>query len=169
MATKKKSTNFISYELNKLNMYIDQLHDYLDKNPPNLMVDRVEYVDLPRGGQSMKVIATKEDQLKAFTSILEKLPKMLEEVNRLRKSVDEEKTETSVRGNLSVPGFMQVDDEDDRRALPGSTTANNSHYKEEVFDEDEPAEEKTAEEDVTDHKIERNLNNNDDDVDWDQD
>lgn len=110
MAAKK--TNFISYELKQLEEYYDQLNTYLKKNPPDLAVDRVEYIDTPRGGQTIKVIASREAQVKLFTETLEKLPKILTDINLLRKSVDglEEK---NVRGGQDIPGFMKDDDDED--------------------------------------------------------
>lgn len=108
----RKKTNYIAYELKKLDKYIKELHAYLDANPPHLMVDRVEHATSTRGNPIIKLIASKEDQLKTFTATLEKLPKILEDVNRLRKAVDGEE-EKDVRGGHNLPGFMQVVDEDD--------------------------------------------------------
>lgn len=112
MAAKKKS-NFISYELKRLEVYLSQLQGYMDKNPPDLMVDRLEEIVLPRGGVSIKVIASIEDQIKMFLLTLEKLPKVLEDINRLRKEVDDDKKEVVVRGGQEMPGFMDDDDEEE--------------------------------------------------------
>jgi hypothetical protein len=110
MAAKKKS-NYISYELKKLDLYMGQLQDFLDKNPPNLAVDRIERIVTARG-EAIKVIASIEDQVKMFLLALEKLPKVLEDLNRLRKEVENGKQEIEMRGDQSRPGFMD-DDEDD--------------------------------------------------------
>jgi hypothetical protein len=131
MAPKKK-TNFISYELERLDKYLRQLTGYLDSNPPDSVVDRIEVVETARGGSVIKVIATKEDQIKLFTATMEKLPKILADVNALRKEVDGAKKDVDIRGNQEQPGFMaegnddeEEDDEDDKpigtKLLPLST------------------------------------------------
>ena len=108
-----KKTNFISYELKKLDSYIKQLQAYLDDNPPDLMVDRIELLTSTRGNTIIKVIASKEDQIKMFLTALEKLPKLLEDINRLRKTVSGEE-EKNIRGNQSIPGFMQIPKNEDK-------------------------------------------------------
>jgi hypothetical protein len=108
----KKKTNYISYELTKLETYLEQLQAFLDKNPPDLAVDRTEIYATARGGEGIKVIASIEDQVKMFLLALEKLPRVLEDINRLRKEVDGGKEEIELRGGADRPGFMD-DDEDD--------------------------------------------------------
>jgi len=106
----KKKTNFISYEIDKLNQYLSQLQGYLDSNPPDRMTDRVEILSSTRGNPIMKVIASKEDQLKAFLLTLEKLPKILLELNELRKTVEGAETKASARGGVERPDFMDYED-----------------------------------------------------------
>jgi hypothetical protein len=106
----KKKTNYISYELKKLENYLTQLNNTLDNNPPDQAVDRIELIQTARGGQMIKVIATKEQQLKAFLDILKELPKLLSEINTLRKEVDGRTKEVEVRGDQDRPGFMDNDD-----------------------------------------------------------
>jgi hypothetical protein len=106
----KKKTNYISYELKKLENYLTQLNNTLDNNPPDQAVDRIELIQTARGGQMIKVIATKEQQLKAFLDILKELPKLLSEINTLRKEVDGHTKEVEVRGDQDRPGFMDNDD-----------------------------------------------------------
>jgi hypothetical protein len=100
----KKKTNYVSYEIGRLDKYIKQLTSFLDKNPPDKAEDRIEVVDGPRG-PIIKVIAKKEDQIKLFMDMLTKLPSVLEDVNRLRKSVDGEDVK-DIRGGYKTPGFM---------------------------------------------------------------
>lgn len=111
MASAKK-TNFISYELKALEEYFKQLNRFLKKNPPDLAEDRVEHMTSPKGMPMIKVIASREVQIKLFTETLEKLPKILTDLNLLRKAVDGQEV-VSVRGDMDVPGFMDEDDEDD--------------------------------------------------------
>ena len=51
----------------------------------------------------IKVIATKEQQLKAFLDILKELPKLLSEINTLRKEVDGVTIKDEVRGDQERP------------------------------------------------------------------
>lgn len=106
----KKKTNYISYELAKLENYLKQLQNTLDNSPPDRAVDRIELLETARGGQMIKVIATKEQQLKAFLDILKELPKLLSEINTLRKEVDGVTIKDEVRGDQERPGFMDNDD-----------------------------------------------------------
>lgn len=109
----KKKTNYISYELEKLDLYIGQLQAFLDKNPPNLATDRVEHIQTLRGGTTIKVIASIEQQVNCFMDKLEKLPRLLEDVNRLRKEVDQNKKEVELRGGADRPGFMDDEEEEE--------------------------------------------------------
>lgn len=111
MASKAK-TNFISYELKQLEEYYEQLNNYLKNNPPDLAEDRVEHMVSPKGTPMIKVIASREVQIKLFTETLEKLPKILNDLNTLRKTVAGE-PEKNVRGGADIPGFMDADDDDD--------------------------------------------------------
>ena len=100
----KKKTNFISYELKKLDKYVKELMNYLDNNPSDQIEDRIELLETTRG-QSIKVIASKEQQLNCYFDKLEKLPRLLEDINKLRMAVEGEE-ENEVRGGTNVPGFM---------------------------------------------------------------
>ena len=123
----KKKTNYISYELKKLESYLSQLNSFLDENPPDKAEDRVKYLETARGGEMIKVIASKEPQIKAFMDILKELPKLLSEMNTLRKEVDGVTIKDEVRGDQERPGFMdnniEEDEEDEKppivnRGLP---------------------------------------------------
>ena len=109
---KVSKTNFISYEIKQLEEYFKQLNRFLKKNPPDLAEDRVEHLSSPKGIPIIKVIASREAQIKLFTETLEKLPKILNDLNTLRKSVDGQE-QVNVRGDSGIPGFMDSDDADD--------------------------------------------------------
>lgn len=127
----KKKTNYISYEIERLNKYIKQLTTFLDKNPPDKAEDRLEVIDGPRG-PVVKIISKKEEQIKLFMEMLQKLPPVLEDLNRLRKGAEGEE-EIDVRGGHGLPGFM-------------TSSENKEEYRnnekvdisEEGFDDDEP-------------------------------
>lgn len=131
----KKKTNYISYELKKLDTYVGQLLDFLDKNPPNLAVDRLERIVTARG-ESIKVIASIEQQVKTFNDIMEKLPKLLEDLNRLRKEVDTDKKEIEVRGGQDRPGFMEDDDDIEEQDEKPKRKSNKSNISSNAFDDD---------------------------------
>lgn len=154
----KKKTNYISYELKKLDLYISQMNDFLDKNPPNLATDRIERIVTGRG-ESIRVIASIETQVKCFMDNLEKLPKLLEDLNRLRKQVDDDKKEITLRGGADRPGFMD-DDEDEEEEI---TKRKKPNKKEEIkltttFDDDsfhqgEVKNEELIEEEIKEQKL----------------
>src|ERR1700679_700551 len=103
----KKKTNYISYEIKKLEKYFKQLETYMDDNPPDEATDRVEMMESTRGNPIMKVIQTKEQQIKLFKETLKELPGLLENLNKLRMTVDGEVQEDEARGGHGVPGFMR--------------------------------------------------------------
>lgn len=139
MASKKK-TNFISYEIKQLEEYFKQLNRFLKKNPPDLAEDRIEHSTSPRGMPMIKVIASRESQIKLFTETLQKLPALLTDLNTLRKSV-EGVEETKTRGDIDIPGFMDTDDEEDNEDKEYvHQTAASSTVK---FEDDDEFEKKT--------------------------
>lgn len=107
-----KKTNYIAHEIERLEAYISQIRGYLDSNPPDRVEDRIEII--PMGDRSIvKVIASKETQVKQFMAMVEKLPALLESLNRLRKIADDQPEEKQLRaGYEELPGFMEDDDED---------------------------------------------------------
>lgn len=106
-----KKTNYVSYEIKQLEEYFKQLNRFLKKNPPDLAEDRVEHMTSPKGMPMIKVIASREAQIKLFTETLQKLPSILNDLNLLRKSVDGQEV-VNVRGDSGIPGFMDVEDDD---------------------------------------------------------
>ncbi len=151
MATPKKTTNYISYEIVRLEKYVSQLNGYLDSNPPDQLTDRIEILQSTRGNPIIKVIASKEQQLKAFSDILQKLPKLLEDLNSLRKTVNDETPDVAVRGNQSKPGFMQIAENPIKSGeYEEENTNTNEEFREEDFDEPKSVVTPTQEEDDDD-------------------
>lgn len=107
MAAKK--TNYISYEIKKLEGYIKQLENYLDKYPADSIEDRLDVRYSANGNPIVKVIASMESQIKTFRDNLEKLPKLLEDLNRLRKLADTGDAEVvdKARGDKELPGLFK--------------------------------------------------------------
>lgn len=103
-----KKTNYVSYELERLNKYVAQLLEYLDANPPHLMVDRIEVLQSTRGNPIIKVISSKEQQLKCWSDRMRELPTIVETLNKLRALVedDDRSKEVVKRGGGNLPGLF---------------------------------------------------------------
>lgn len=150
----KKKTNFISYELDNLEKYLKQLQGYLDDNPPDALQDRVEMMTSTNGNPILKVIASKEAQLKAFSDILMKLPNMYAELNTLRKAVNDEQVEISTRGGSTLPGFMQIASSAIQDVTEDKTTNHtNDEFVEEKFEDDEIIISTTPEEKIVSDEV----------------
>lgn len=107
-----KKTNYIAHEIARLEQYIDQLYGYLDNNPPDKAEDRIRITTGPTGGETLKLIASKEAQVKQFRENVKELPALLESLNRLRKIADDEPEEKQLRAGFEeMPGFMEDGDE----------------------------------------------------------
>lgn len=118
MATAKKKTNYIGYELKWLEKKCKQLQEWVEAKLDGGITDRIEVMESTRGNPIIKVIASEETQIKCLRDTLKELPNMLMEINRLRKLAEEEDAgEPNVRGNHEVPGFME-DDEDEPEVQP---------------------------------------------------
>lgn len=144
MATKKKKTNFVSYEIKKLESYIDRTQKYLDKLDPENFEDRIEESVSTRGNPIIKVIATQESQMKAYMDILKNMPKMYEDLNHLRAAVEGIEEAKELRGNQEMPAFMadaEEDEEDENFKSEGEQLvldSNNDAYQETDFGDDDP-------------------------------
>lgn len=110
---KVKKTNYVSYSINKLEGYIKKLEDHLDRHPINTKPEVEDRIDVQynqrTGSPVAKVVATIESQVTNYYNILEKLPKLLEALNNLKKLVEasgDELTE-DVRGGKELPGLFK--------------------------------------------------------------
>lgn len=113
MATPKKKTNYIGYDLNWLEKKCKQLQEWVEEKLDGGIKDRIEMYESTRGNPIIKVISSEETQIKCLRDTLKELPNMLMEINRLRKIADEEDIgEAKVRGDHDIPGFMEDDDEE---------------------------------------------------------
>lgn len=131
----KKKTNYISYELRKLEKYCKQVQAYLDKKSPEEMTHDLDIRYSQAGNPIVKTIASRESQIKCWMDRLKELPALLAEINILRKAVNEEVKEKELRGNQQIPGFMQLEEGELKK---GSTEEGyvDDHYVEEKFDDD---------------------------------
>lgn len=108
MATKKK-TNYIVYELDRLQKYIDQLQTYLDDVDLYQLTDRLDVRYSTQGNPIVKVVASKEAQVKSYRENIEKLPALYETLNRLKKLADtgDEEVVDKARGDRDLPGVFR--------------------------------------------------------------
>lgn len=142
MATKKK-TNYISYEIKKLEKYYKQLETYLDDHPADKIDDRLDVRYSTNGNPIVKTIASRESQLSAFFNTLQKLPSLLESINNLRKLVDGDGKEVvdKARGDKELPGLFKS------RMLGNATEEKKDDVEEEVIVEEPDDEDMWDEED----------------------
>lgn len=131
----KKKTNFIVYKIERLENYIKQLQEYLDNIDLYNLEDRLDVRYSQNGNPIVKVIASKEAQVKSYRENLEKLPALYETLNRLRQMADtggEEKIEKA-RGDKELPGIFK------HKMLngPKKDDENETDEDDDVWDEDD--------------------------------
>lgn len=109
--TKKKSN--IAFELAKLQSYVDSLQKYLDQNGPDHIQqngDReITKYNSQTGQPVIKIVASKETQLKAYRDTLQNLPKLYDDLYRLRLLAENEGLEVTqkARGDKDIPGLFR--------------------------------------------------------------
>ena len=98
MATKK--VNLIEYELEFLEMKLQELKEYIECNPFSSLQDRMAYKETKSGGVIPICIANKEAQRKDLTQALKDYVEILQSVDKLR-TAEEAKVEVRGKGELS--------------------------------------------------------------------
>ncbi len=96
--------NHIKIELDWLNEKAQQLRDYIDANPVSEIDDRIETVISSKGIPAVKVIAKKEESLKAWINALKEYAGFLDTLNELREIDSVSKTE--LRKGVTMNGMM---------------------------------------------------------------
>lgn len=145
-----KKTNYIPYKLKKLEKYLSELEGYLDENPLKDITDRVEVYESTRGNPIVKLISSKEQQLRAYGETLKLLPRLYEDYNKLLAAVNG-KEQDDLRGGKQAGGVMDNDDDEyndsnneysdyediqpKKLKSPAKLLTNNPSYEEPVFDE----------------------------------
>lgn len=99
-----KQTSHIHFELEWLEKKVQSLRDFLDAHPLEDIEDRYETFPSPKG-MVVKVMATVEQQVKAYQSVLKDLPDLLQKLDDLRRRHAE--TEIATRGKSVMPGLMK--------------------------------------------------------------
>ena len=99
MATTKKAL-LIEYELEFLDMKLQELKEYIQANPFSALADRMAYKETKAGGAIPICIANKEAQRKDLTQALKDYAEILRTVDSMREK-EESKVEVRGKGELS--------------------------------------------------------------------
>jgi len=99
MAAPKKAL-LIEYELDFLNMKLEELKQYIEDTPFSGLTDRMAYKETKGGGVIPMCVATKEAQRKDLTQALKDYAEILRTVDTMR--IKEESKTVEVRGNVEL-------------------------------------------------------------------
>lgn len=102
MATTKKN-NYATAELDFAEEQLDQWKEYIEANPIPTLEDRWGKKEMPKGGHTWVVTATKEQQIKSVQDTLTRYLQLVEVVKRLR---TEEEQKKEARGGHDIPHRM---------------------------------------------------------------
>jgi hypothetical protein len=94
MATKKKEL-LIEYELEFLEMKLNELKEYIEANPFSTLADRMAWKETKNGGAIPICIANKEAQRKDLTQALKDYAEILRTVDAMR---EKEAAKLELRG-----------------------------------------------------------------------
>jgi len=100
MATTYHKHLTIEEELKWYEIKIDQIQSYLEGIDLAQLKDRTGLKESPKGGAYPVVVATREQQAKSFMDLMEKLPKLLFQLDELRNKYAEKEMRT--RGDVET-------------------------------------------------------------------
>jgi len=92
----EQQESVIKPELDFLETQLEKMKQYLFDNPPEQADDRTEIIPTAKGVPIIKVIATKEAQVKMFLSMLKDYMNLLPELKKLRE--ENAASQVEVRG-----------------------------------------------------------------------
>lgn len=84
---------------------VKSLRDYIDANPFETLEDRTEVVMSAKGTPVIKIIQTKEQQVKLMMDILKELPSLFQALEELR--AQKEASSIEIRGGGDMSGMMK--------------------------------------------------------------
>lgn len=99
-----KTNSFVNAELDFAEAQLESWRKYIEANPIDTLEDRWGKKEMPKGGQTFVVVATKEQILKSIQDTMEKYLKMLEVVDKLR---EKEEQKAEARGSQEINGKMK--------------------------------------------------------------
>lgn len=103
----KKAKSYIEVELDWLEDVVREARAYIDSYRPftEKITDRTEVHPNAKGDPIIKLMANKEQTLKALMDVLKELPSMLKGLDELREKRAAASLET--RGDIKIPGAMK--------------------------------------------------------------
>lgn len=90
----------IDDELSWYEIKINQIKQYIEGINLAELTDRMDFKETAKGGVIRTVIASKEQQSKNFMDLMEKLPKLFNQLDELRNKYQEK--QMSTRGNIET-------------------------------------------------------------------
>jgi predicted RNA polymerase sigma factor len=103
----KKVNSYISVELDWAEAQLKTWREYIDANPMHLLEDRWGKKEMPRGGHTWVVTATREQQIKSVQETMVKYLQLLEVVDKLR---EKEEAKQEAKGDAAIPHRMKNGD-----------------------------------------------------------
>lgn len=100
MATKRDI--YITAELDFATEQLEGWRRYMEANPIEHIEDRWGKKEMPKGGFTMVVTSSREQQIKCVQDTMEKYLKLCEVVNKLREAEEAKKTAVMGDKNLSL-------------------------------------------------------------------
>jgi hypothetical protein len=104
MATSKKSSSLIEYELDFLDTKLKELKEYIEANPFSTLDDRMVYKETRTGGVIPICVASKEAQRKDLTQALKDYAEILKVVDGMR---EKEQAKVEIRGNGELSSMAE--------------------------------------------------------------
>lgn len=95
-----KRNNYVSMELDFAERQLETWKVYIENNSIETLEDRWGRKEMPKGGYTMVVTATRESQIKCVQDTLAKYLMLLEQVNNMREA--EEKKKIDNRGGQEL-------------------------------------------------------------------
>lgn len=100
----KKKDNYIEYELEFLDMKLEELKEYIKANPFDKLIDRMAYKETKGGGIIPICVANKEAQRKDLTQALKDYAEILRTVDTMRNI--EAAKQVAAKGSNEIPYRM---------------------------------------------------------------
>lgn len=101
---KVKANTYINADLDWAEAQLQQWRDYVDANPIGQLDDRWGKKEMPRGGHTWVVTATREQQIKCVQDTMVKYLQLLEVVDNLREKAAKK---IELRGDAEANSMMK--------------------------------------------------------------
>lgn len=103
----KQPKSYIGVEIEWLEQIVREYREYIDSYRPfkDKIEDRTDVQPNAKGVPIIKIIATKEDTIKALMIVLKEMPSLMKSLDELREKRAVSSLET--RGDVEIPGMMK--------------------------------------------------------------